>query len=107
MLFAADCETHNIVADSSHYASTPRGAPARKPHPDASILRSRSPSRSPHLQIESENRSCSLAAEQACEKWTLTPSKLGHSKNSLFAQTNSLILENKFPVFFRRRVGRK
>jgi hypothetical protein len=24
------------------------------------------------LQIDGENRSCSLAAEQVCEKWTLT-----------------------------------
>jgi hypothetical protein len=30
------------------------------------------PSRSLHLQIDGENRSWSSAAEQVCEKWTLT-----------------------------------
>ena len=63
---------HNTAADSSRYASTLHGVLARNPRPGAPTLRSRPPSRSPHLQIESENRSCSLAAEQACEKWTLT-----------------------------------
>jgi hypothetical protein len=30
------------------------------------------PSRSLHLQINGDNRSCSSAAEQVCEQWTLT-----------------------------------
>lgn len=55
---------------SSRCASTPRDVPARMPHPDASTLRSHSPSRSPHLQIESENRSCLRVTRKVCEKWT-------------------------------------
>src|SRR3954454_11976426 len=37
-----------------------------------STVDGRSSSRSLHLQIDGENRSCSLAAEQVCEESTLT-----------------------------------
>ena len=39
---------------------------------DASMIDARPPSRFLHLQIDGENRSGSSAAEQVCEKWTLT-----------------------------------
>jgi hypothetical protein len=57
-------------------ASTPHGAPARTPRSDASTFDARPPYRSLHLQIEGENRSCSLDAERVCEKWTLENSTL-------------------------------
>src|SRR5215207_1813710 len=72
MLSAEGYEPRNIAADSSRRASTPHGAHARMPHPDASTLDARPPSVPLHLQIDGENRSCSVAAEQVCEKWTLT-----------------------------------
>src|SRR6266542_1002003 len=60
------------------------------PRPVATTLDARPPSRSLHLQIEGENRSCSLAAEQVCEKWTLTNSLL-RPKDSLLCSRNSLL----------------
>ena len=80
----------NIAADSSRYASTPRDGPAKKPRLDASTPDSTPPSRSLHLQIDGENRSCSSEAEQVCEKWTLTASP----QNSLIASGNSLFFQN-------------
>ena len=52
-------------------------------------LRSRPPSRSPHLQVESQNRSCLRTTGKVCEKRTLT----NCSTNSLLRQQNSLFLE--------------
>src|SRR5215207_7493689 len=90
MLSAEGYEPRNIAADSSRRASTPHGAHARMPHPDASTLDARPPSVPLHLQIDGENRSCSVAAEQVCEKWTLT---------TLTARRlNSLLPASKFPA---------
>jgi hypothetical protein len=61
-----------MLESFSRYVSTPHGAPARSPRHNAAGVDARPTSRSPHLRIESENRSCSGDNEQACEKWTLT-----------------------------------
>jgi hypothetical protein len=42
------------------------------------------------FKIEDENRSGSLAAEQLCEKWTLTSNSLLFRAASLFRRENSL-----------------
>src|SRR5436305_3506720 len=99
----------NTAADSSRYASTPHDAIARTPHPDASMLDARPPSRLSHLQIEDENRSWLRRSKQACKKWTLTVEEGRGSRHhfgrslmsveiSLFLQARSLLVAKKFPV---------
>ena len=83
-------EPRNNAVDSSRYASTPHDAHARTPNPDASTLDARPPFRPLHPQIEGENRSRSAAAEQVCERWTLTAYVI---KNQKFP-----VPRKKFPV---------
>src|ERR1700704_4235521 len=66
------------------------------------------PSRPLHLQIEGENRSCSVAAEQVCEKWTLTfgVSDLA-TLVSLFGVNTVPDTRKNFPVISRRKFGYK
>jgi hypothetical protein len=66
----------------------------------ASSGRYRPPSRSPHLQIESENRSCLRATGKVCEKWTLT---LSTHKFPVPAKKFP-VLQNVFPVNLRREL---
>src|SRR5687767_6025525 len=92
-------EPRNTAADSSRCASTPHDAHARTPHPDASMLDVRPPSRPLHLQIEGENRSWLRGSKQACEKWTLT--------FSLISQFCFPVRAKNFPDNLCREITRK
>src|SRR5262249_47300466 len=65
----------NTLADSSRYAATLHGAPARTLRHSARESAVRPPSVPPHFcKKGSENRSLPAGPKQACKQWTLTNS---------------------------------
>jgi hypothetical protein len=98
-------------AHSSHCASAPHDAPARKLRPDAPTLRSRQPSRSPHLQIENENRLCLRTTGKVCKDGRLTDHV--YERREKFAGEFPVpakkipVSRNIFPVILHRELREK